>query len=133
MIGQFDEGFLENGVGFADKAAIALEVIGKMLANLSLHFLLVTGVFEGLAVVPGDPVKGFAGHDFDVIGGFFSCQPEKFIEEKRGGEDGGAGVVGESLVTKNGSAATGLFEGLEESDVVATGLKSNGGGETSKA
>jgi hypothetical protein len=133
VIGQFDEGFLKNGMGFTDKAAIALEVVWEVLADLFFHLRLIAGVFEGLAVVPSDPIERFAGHDFDVIGGFFSCQPEKFIEEERSGEDGGTGVVGESLVTKNGSAATGLFEGLEESDVVATGLKSNGGGETSKA
>jgi hypothetical protein len=72
MISQFDEGFLENGMGFTDKAAIALEVVGKVLANLGLHFLLVAGVLEGLAVVPSDPIKRFAGNDFDVIGGFFS-------------------------------------------------------------
>ena len=72
VIGQFDEGFLKNGVSFTDKAAIAFEVVGKVLANLGLHFLLVAGVFEGLAVVPSDPIERFAGNDFDVIGGFFS-------------------------------------------------------------
>jgi hypothetical protein len=133
LIGKFDEGFLEDGVGFSDKTAVALEVVGKVLANLGLHLRLVTGVFEGLAIVPSDSVERFAGNDFDVIGGFFARESKQLIEKKRSGQDGGAGVVGESFVTKNGGAATGLFESFEESDIVATGLESNGGGETSKA
>jgi hypothetical protein len=133
LIGKFDESFLEDGVGFSDKTAVALEVVGKVLANLGLHFRLVAGVLEGLAVVPSDPIERFAGNDFDVIGSFFPRESKKLIEKKRGGQDGGAGVVGESLVTKNGGAATGLFESFEQSDIVATGLKSNCRGETSKA
>jgi hypothetical protein len=113
LIGKFDEGFLEDGVGFSDKTAVALEVVGKVLANLGLHFRLVAGVLEGLAVVPSDPIERFAGNDFDVIGSFFPRESKKLIEKKRGGQDGGAGVVGESLVTKNGGAATGLFESFE--------------------
>ena len=113
LIGKFDEGFLEDGVGFSDKTAVALEVVGKVLANLGLHFRLVTGVLEGLAVVPSDPIERFAGNDFDVIGSFFPRESKKLIEKKRGGQDGGAGVVGESFVTKNGGAATGLFESFE--------------------
>ena len=133
LIGKFDEGFLEDGVGFSDKTAVALEVVGKVLANLGLHFRLVAGVLEGLAVVPSDPVKGFAGDDFDVIGSFFARESKQLIEEERGCQDGGAGVVGESFVTKNGGAATRLFESFEESDIVATGLETNCRGETSKA
>jgi hypothetical protein len=133
LIGKFDEGFLEDGVGFSDKTAVALEVVGKVLANLGLHLRLVTGVFEGLAIVPSDSVERFAGNDFDVIGGFFARESKQLIEKKRSGEDGGAGVVGESFVTKNGGAATGLFESFEESDIVATGLESYCRGETSKA
>ena len=113
LIGKFDEGFLEDGVGFSDKTAVALEVVGKVLANLGLHFRLVTGVFERLAVVPSDPIERFAGNDFDVIGSFFARERKQLIEKKRSGQDGGAGVVGESFVTKNGSAATGLFESFE--------------------
>ena len=133
MIGKFDESFLEDSVSFSDKAAVALEVVGKVLANLSLHFRLVTGVFEGLAVVPSDSVERFTGNDFDVIGSFFARERKQLIEKERGGEDSGAGVVGESFVTKNGGAATRLFESFEESDIVATGLESNGRGEASKA
>jgi hypothetical protein len=80
LIGKFDEGFLEDGVGFSDKTAVALEVVGKVLANLGLHFRLVAGVLEGLAVVPSDPVKGFAGDDFDVIGSFFARESKQLIE-----------------------------------------------------
>jgi len=72
LIGKFDEGLLEDGVGFSDKTAVALKVVGKVLANLGLHFGLVSGVFEGLAVVPSDSVERFAGNDFDVIGSFFA-------------------------------------------------------------
>jgi hypothetical protein len=86
-----------------------------------------------LAVVPSDSVERFTGNDFDVIGGFFSRERKQLIEQEWCSEDGGAGVVGESFVTKNGGAATGLFESFEESYVVATGLESSGGGETSKA
>ena len=113
LIGKFDEGFLEDGVGFSDKTAVALEVVGKVLANLGLHFRLVTGVFERLAVVPSDPIERFAGNDFDVIGSFFARESKQLIEKKRSGQDGGAGVVGESFVTKNGGAATRLFESFE--------------------
>ena len=72
LIGKFDESFLEDSVSFSDKAAVALEVVGEVLANLGLHFGLVAGVLKGLAVVPSDPVKRFAGNDFDVIGSFFA-------------------------------------------------------------
>jgi len=133
LIGKFDEGLLEDGVGFSYKTAVAFKVVGEVLANLGLHFGLVAGVFEGLAVVPSDPVERFAGNDFDVIGSFFARERKQLIEKKRSGQDGGAGVVGESFVTKNGGAATGLFESFEESDIVATGLESNCRGETSKA
>jgi hypothetical protein len=133
LIGKFDEGLLEDGVGFSDKTAVALKVVGKVLANLGLHFGLITGVLEGLAVVPSDSVERFAGNDFDVIGSFFARESKQLIEKKRGGQDRGAGVVGESFVTKNGGAATGLFESFEESDIVATGLESYCRGETSKA
>ena len=133
MIGKFDEGLLEDGVGFSDKTAVALKVVGKVLANLGLHFGLITGVLEGLAVVPSDSVERFAGNNFDVIGSFFSRESKQLIEEERRGEDSGACVVGESFVTKNRSAATRLLESFEESDIVATGLESNGRGETSKA
>jgi len=133
LIRKFDEGFLKNGVGFSYKTAVALEVVGKVLANLGLHFRLVTGVFEGLAVVPSDPVERFAGDDFDVIGCFFARESKQLIEEKRSGEDRGACVVGESFVTKNGGAATWLLESFEESDIVPTGLEASGRGKTSKA
>jgi hypothetical protein len=86
-----------------------------------------------LAVVPSDSVERFAGNDFDVIGSFFARESKQLIEKKRSGQDGGAGVVSESFVTKNGGAATGLFESFEESDIVATGLESHCRGETSKA
>ena len=76
LIGKFDEGLLEDGVGFSDKTAVALKVVGKVLANLGLHFGLITGVLEGLAVVPSDSVERFAGNDLDVVGGFLSCQGE---------------------------------------------------------
>lgn len=109
LIGKFDERLLEDGVGFSYKTAVALEVVGEVLANLGLHFGLVAGVFEGLAVVPSDPVERFAGNDFDVIGSFFACESKQLIEEERGGEDRRAGVVRESFVTKNGGAATRLL------------------------
>lgn len=100
LIGKFDEGFLEDGVGFSYKTTVALEVVGKVLADLGLHFRLVPGVFEGLAVVPSDPIERFTGNDFDVIGSFFARERKQLIEKERGGEDSGAGVVGESFVTK---------------------------------
>ena len=133
LISKFDEGLLEDGVGFSYKTAVALEVVGKVLANLGLHFRLVAGVLEGLAVVPSDPIERFAGNDFDVIGSFFPRESKQLIEEERGSEDGGAGVVGESFITKNGGSATRLLERFEESDIVATGLEACGGGEASKA
>ena len=133
VIGQFDESFLENGVGFSDKTAVALEVVGKVVTDLGLHFRLVAGVFEGLAIVPSNSVKRFAGDDLDVVGSFFPRKSEELIEKKRSGQDGGAGVVGESFVAEDGGATTRLLESLEESDIVATGLESNGGGEASKA
>ena len=113
LIGKFDEGLLEDGVGFSYKTAVALEVVGKVLANLGLHFRLVAGVLEGLAVVPSDPVERFAGNDFDVIGSFFSRESKQLIEEERGSQDRRAGIVRESFVTKNGGTPAGLFEGLE--------------------
>ena len=113
LIGKFDEGLLEDGVGFSYKTAVALKVVGKVLPNLGFHFRLVAGVFEGLAVVPSDPVKGFAGYDFDVIGGIFARESKQLIEKKRSGQDGGASVVGESFVSKNGGAATRLFESFD--------------------
>ena len=133
LVGQFHKSFLEDGVGFSDKATVSLKVIGKVVTDLSLHFRLVAGVFEGLAIVPSDSVKRFAGDDLDVIGGLFTRESKEFIEEERGSQDGGAGVIGESLVTKDGGTTPGLLKSLEESDIVATGLESNGGGETSKA
>jgi hypothetical protein len=113
LIGKFDEGFLEDGVGFSYKTAVAFEVVGKVLANLGLHFRLVAGVFEGLAVVPSDPVEGFAGNDFDVIGSFFARESKQLIEEERGSEDGGPCIVGESFITKNGGATPRLLESFE--------------------
>ena len=83
--------------------------------------------------MPGDSVKGFAGDDLDVVGSFFPRESEELIEKKRGSQDGGACVVGESLVTKNGGATPRLLESLEESDIVTTGLEASGRGETSKA
>ena len=133
MVGKFDEGFLKNGVGFADEAAVAFEIVGEMVADLGFHFRLVAGVFEGLAVVPSDSVEGFAGDDLDVVGGFFSCEGEEFVEEERSGEDGGASVVSESFVAEDGGATAGLFEGFEEGDIVAAGLEANGGSESAEA
>ncbi len=133
LVGQFDESFLENGVGFSDKTAVALQVVGKVLANLGLHFRLVPGVFEGLAIVPRDSVKGFAGDDLDVVGSFFTRESKQLIKKKRSGQDGGTGVVGESFIAEDRGATTRLLESLEDSDIVATGLESNGGGEASKA
>jgi len=133
LVGKFHEGFLEDGVSFSDKPAVSLEVIGKMLADLFFHFRLVAGVFEGLAVVPSDPVEGFARDDLDVVGGFLSGEGKEFIQKERGCEDGGAGVVGESFVTENGGAASGLFESFEQSDIVASGLESAGRSKTAKA
>jgi hypothetical protein len=133
LVSKFDESFLEDCVGFSYKTAISLEIIWKMEANLFFHFRLVAGVFEGLAVVPSDPVERFTGNDFDIIGSFFSRESKQLIEEERSGEDRGACVVGESFVTKNGGAATRLFESFEESDIVPTGLEASGRGKTSKA
>jgi hypothetical protein len=133
LVSKFDESFLEDGVGFSYKTAVSLEIIWKMEANLFFHFRLVAGVFEGLAVVPSDPVERFTGNDINIIGSFFPRESKQLIEEERSGQDGGAGVVGESFVTKNGSAATGLFESFVQSDIVATGLESNCSGKTSKA
>ncbi len=133
MVGKFDEGFLKNGVGFADEAAVALEIAGEMVADLGFHFRLVASVFEGLAVVPSDSVEGFAGDDLDVVGGFFPCEGEEFVEEEGSGEDGGTSIVSESFVAEDGGATTGLFEGFEEGDIVATGLEANSGGESAEA
>jgi hypothetical protein len=74
---------------------------------------LITGVLEGLAVVPSDPVEGFAGNDFDVIGSFFARESKQLIEEERGSEDGGPCIVGESFITKNGGATPRLLESFE--------------------
>lgn len=120
-------------MGFPDEAAVAFEVIGKMVADLGFHFGLVAGVFEGLAVVPSNAIKGFAGDDFDVIGGFFAGEGKEFIEEERGSEDGGSSVVGEALVAEDGGATAGLFEGFEKGDIVATGLEADSRGQTTKA
>jgi len=120
-------------VGFADEAAVALEIAWEMVADLGFHFRLVASVFEGLAVVPSDSVEGFAGDDLDVIGGFFSCEGEEFVEEKGSGEDGGAGIVSESFVAEDGGATARLFESFEESDIIAACLEANGGGESAEA
>ena len=72
LVGQFEEGALENGMGLADKSAVALKIVGSEPPNLPLHFCLVSGIFEGNAIVPDDPVKGFAGDNPDIVGGFFS-------------------------------------------------------------
>ena len=133
LIGEFDEGALEDGVGFADKAAVALEVLGGKAPDFVLHGGLVAGVFEGIAIVPDDPVEGVAGDDLDVVGGFLLVEGEKFIEEKGGGEDGGTGVIGEALVAKDGGPASGLFEGFEESDLISAGLQADGGSQTAES
>ena len=133
LIGEFHEGFLKDGVGFSDKPSVAFEIIGKMLADLFFHFGLVAGVFEGLAVVPSDPVEGFARDDLDVVGSFLAGEGKEFVEKERGSEDGGASVVGEALVTENRGTTSGLFESFEQSDVVASGLESDGGSKTAKS
>jgi len=133
LVGEFHESFLEDGMGFSDKAAVAFEIIGKMVADLFFHFRLVAGVFEGLAIMPSDSVERFAGYDLDVVGGFLSGQGKEFVEKERGGEDRGASVVGKTFVTENGGAASGLFESFEQSDVVASSLEANGRGKTTKA
>ena len=120
-------------MGFPDEVAVAFEVAGEMVADLGFHFRLVAGVFEGLAVVPSDSVEGFARDDLDVVGGFFSCEGEEFVEEEGGGEDGGTGVVGESFVAEDGGATAGLFEGFKEGDIVAAGLEPNGGCQSAEA
>ena len=98
LVGEFDEGALEDGVGLADELAIALEVVGSEAAHLVFHVGLISRVFEGIAVVPDDPIKGMAGDDLDVVGSFLLVQSKELIEKKGSGEDGGAGVVGEPLV-----------------------------------
>ena len=109
LVGQFDKGFLEDGVSFPDKAAVAFEIPGEMFAYLFFHVRLVSGVFEGLPVVPSDPVKRMAGDNADIIGGFFSGEGKEFIQHERSGQDRGAGVVGEALVAENRSPTPGLF------------------------
>ena len=120
-------------MSFADEAAVALEIVGKMVADLGFHFRLVAGVFERLAIVPSDSVEGFARDDLDVVGGFFSCEGEEFVEEEGSGEDGGAGVVSESFVAEDGGTTAGLFEGFEKGYIVAAGLETNSGGESTEA
>ena len=120
-------------MSLADEVAVAFEIVGEMVADLGFHFRLVAGVFEGLAVVPSDSIEGFAGDDLDVVGGFFACEGEEFVEEEGSGEDGGARVVGESFVAEDGGATAGLFEGFEEGDIVAAGLEANGGSESAEA
>jgi len=132
LVGQFDEGALKDGVGFPDKFPVALEIAGGEAANLLLHFGLVAGVFKGDAVMPGDAIEGFAGDDAEVVGRFFARKGEKFVEEKGGGEDGGAGVVGESLIAKDGGTTSGLLQGLQQGDIVSAGLKADGGGEATE-
>ena len=127
LVGQFDEGPLEDGMGFADEAAVAFEIVGGKTLDLRLHVGLIASVLERIAVVPDNPVKRVAGNDPDIVGGFFLVEGKKLIQEKRGGEDGGAGIVGETLVAKNGSAAAWLFQSLEEGDLISTGLQANGG------
>ena len=113
LVGQFDKGFLEDGVSFADKAAVAFEIPGEMFPHLFFHLQLVAGVFEGLAVVPGDAVKRLAGDNADIIGGFFFGEGKEFIEEEGSGEDRRAGVIGEALVAEDRGPAAGLLEGFE--------------------
>jgi len=133
LVGQFDKGFLEDGVSFPDKAAVAFEIPGEMFAHLFFHLELVAGVFEGLSVVPGDPIKRMAGDNADIVGGFFSGEGKEFIQQERSGQDRGAGVVGKALVAKNRSPTPGLLESFEECDIVSACLQTDGRGESAEA
>jgi len=133
LVGQFNKRALEDGVSFTDKTAVPFEVIGSEPADFFLHFLLVAGVFEGISVVPDDPVKGFARDDSNVVGSFLLVEGEELIEEEGGGKDGGTGIVGETLVAEDGGASPGLIEGLEESDLISAGLKANGRGQSTES
>ncbi|NDD04777.1 MAG: hypothetical protein EB078_07710, partial [Proteobacteria bacterium] len=50
-----------HGAPSANARNRVLVVLMNVFLHLFLHFRLVSGVFEGLAVVPGDPVKRLAG------------------------------------------------------------------------
>ena len=58
---------------------------------------------------------------------------EELVDEKRRGDDGRAGIVGEALVLEDVGAAAGLVAHLEDGRVVAARLQADGGGQPAEA
>ena len=87
---------------------------------------------EGTALVIEDAVEGVAGNELEVVLAAESGSLPDFVEDPRGGDDGGAAVKFVAVNVVDVGAAAQLVAFFEQFDLVAAGGEARGGAQTAE-
>ena len=87
---------------------------------------------EGPAIVVEDAVEGVAGDQLEVVLAAAAGGLPDFVEDPRGGDDGGAAVKAVAIDVVDVSAAAQFVAFFEEFDLVAAGGEACSGAQTAK-
>ena len=132
-IGEIGKSAIIDRVRFLYEMEVARDVTRVEFADFLNDFRLVSRVVEDLSIMENNPVKRRDRHYLDVILGASAGKGEKLIDQKRCGDDRWSGIVNESLIFEDISAASRLVAHLQNRRGITPNLEANRGGQPAKA
>ena len=108
------------------EAVIAGDILGVQLGDLGAETRFVVRIVEIGAVGPIEPVKGHDGDEVDILADMVAGQRPEFLEARRIGDHGRAGVEREAVLFPEIGTATGLVAALDDGGGDSGGLQADG-------
>jgi hypothetical protein len=115
------------------EAVVPIDIGRVESRHLIPHAGGVAAVVEVRAVVEPNPVERVHGLERHVVAHLLTTQRPQFLQQVRGGDDGGAGIEGEAVLLPYVGAAANFVQLLQDRHAVALGTQAHGRGQATKA
>jgi hypothetical protein len=132
-IAKFLEPDAASGLAQPHELLIAFDIAGGQTGDFPPHGVGVARAVECRSIVEADAIKRCDRGQRHIVRQFAAAKAPEFLQQEWSGQDGGAGIKGESVLTEHRRSATGGIELLHNGYTVAPRAQSNGCREAAKS
>ena len=112
---------------------MARHIAGRDACHFLPHGCGVRSAGESAAIIKADDIKGIKRPKLHIIMKIAPGEIPKFFQNKRSGNDCGAGIKREAILSKHSRTAAGAFQPVEHSRAIAPCTQTNGCRQPAKA
>ena len=133
LIGQIGEGHAKDAFAFKNETLKACTVLRRNPRDFGPRHIKIRRTAHHVSVIEADQIEGVHGAQINILRKLAPSERPEFFQQIGRGDDGGAGVKSETILTKNISAPAWRIKLFEDCHTPTTRTKPNGRGKPTKA